>query len=79
MPAMMAAPIAPTTPDLLDAFTGTPAPMYGHAEPDLDALTVEAVLDAIDDKLETAPADIALPLHRGRRALELELSRLLEA
>lgn len=75
---MMAAPIAPTTPDLLDVLAG-PAPIIGRIEPDLDALVIEAVLDAVDDKLETAPADVALELHRGRRVLELELARLLEA
>lgn len=75
---MMAAPTAPTTPDLMDALAGGPPVTFAALAPDLDALVLDALLDAVDERLETAPADVALELHRGRRALELELARLLE-
>jgi hypothetical protein len=76
---MMAAPTAPTTPDLMDVLTDAPPTTYGVAAPELGAVTLEVLLDAVDERLETAPADIALELIRGRRALEVELARLLEA
>lgn len=79
MPRMMAALTAPTTPDLLAALTPPRAGIAAPLPVELDAVTLEALVSAIDDRLEVAPADEALELHRGRRALILELSRVLDA
>lgn len=43
----------------------------------LDAVELEALIVAADDRLETATPDLVGVLRRGRAALELELSRRL--
>lgn len=76
---MMAAPARPRTPDLLGALDlGRPA-TFGARPHELDAPALEALIDAVDDRLEVAPADVALELHRARRALMLELALALES
>jgi hypothetical protein len=76
---MMAAPTAPTTPDLLSALDlGRPAAFGARTFPELDAPALEALVDAVDDRLEVAPADVTLDLRRARRVLELDLARALE-
>lgn len=76
---MMAAPAAPTTPDLLSTLdAGRPAAFGARTFPELDAPALEALIDAVDDRLEVAPADVLLELSRARRLLELDLARALE-
>lgn len=55
-----------------------PLPPAGTIE-QLDAVELEALILAADERLETAPADQRDPLRRGRLALERELARVLEA
>lgn len=59
---------------LADKLTSTPD-LIGIMG--LDAVELEATIDAVDERLETATPDLAGVLHRSRRALELELAALL--
>jgi hypothetical protein len=55
----------------MDPFRPAPAP------PRLEAPELEAILGAVQDRLETATPDLMAVLERGRRGLELELADLL--
>jgi hypothetical protein len=67
--------ITPTAPDLAGAFIS--APRAPERTLELNTLELEALLGAVDDRLESASPDLVGILSRGRRALELELARRL--
>ena len=62
---------------MLEPDTRPPGAPNLPGAPVLDATELEALIDAADERLETASPDLVGVLRRGRAALELELGRLL--